>query len=96
MNIMERIKVVDIMTRTPITIDPSANLLECAKKMIRKKVGSLIIVDGKNLRGFISEKDVLWALIKKSNKDLSKIKAIDISPRKITTVRPDNSIREAI
>ena len=31
-----------------------------------------------------------------SNKDLSKIKAVEISPKKIVTVRPDITIREVI
>ncbi len=35
---MKNILVVDIMTREPVTIDPSTNLLECAKKMVKKKV----------------------------------------------------------
>jgi len=79
---MKEVLVADIMTRNPITIQPSENLLTCAKKMVRKKVGSLLIVDKKRLVGFIDQKDILWALIKKSKEDLSKIRAIDICPKK--------------
>ena len=79
---MENVLVADIMTREPITTKPDINLLDSAKKMVKKKVGSLLIVDKKNLLGFISQKDILWALVKKSKEDLSKIKAIDISPKK--------------
>lgn len=93
---MENILVADIMTRDPIIINPDTNLLECAKKMVRKKVGSLLIVDKKRLVGFISEKDILWALIKKSKEDLPTIKAIDISPRKIATVTPSFTIGKAM
>jgi dTDP-4-amino-4,6-dideoxygalactose transaminase len=38
---MKNILVADVMTRTPITLKPDTNLLECAKKMVRKRVGSL-------------------------------------------------------
>lgn len=93
---MEHILVSDVMTKEPIVIKPNTNLLECAKKMVRKRVGSLLIVDKKRLVGFISEKDILWALIKKSKKDLSTIKAIDISPKKIATIKPSFTIKEAI
>jgi len=93
---MKNILVADIMTRDPITIKPDTNLLECAKKMVKKKVGSLLIVDGKKLVGFISRQDVLWALIKKSKEDLSTIKAIDISPKKIATTKPSATIREVL
>lgn len=93
---MKQILVADVMTRGPIKIKPDTNLLDCAKKMVRKRVGSLLIVDKKKLVGFISRKDILWALIKKSKKDLSKIKAIEISPKKIATIKPFFTIREAM
>jgi len=88
--------VADIMTREPITVRPDTNLLECAKKIINKKVGSLLIVDGKKLAGFVSQSDILWALVKKSKEDLSSIKAIDISPKKIATIKPSATLNEAI
>ena len=70
--------------------------MECAKQMVKKKVGSLLLVDKKKLVGFISQMDILWALVKKSKDDLTQIKAIDISPRKIATMKPTSTIKEAI
>ena len=93
---MKNILVADVMTRDPITIKPDTSLLECAKKMVRKRVGSLLIIDKKRLIGFISQKDILWALIKKPKEDLSKIRAIDISPKKIATIKPHSAIEEAM
>ncbi len=93
---MKNILVADVMTREPVVVSPDANLLDCAKKMVKKKVRSLMITDRKKLVGFISQRDILWALIKKSNKDLVKIKAMDISPKKIITIKPDCTITEAI
>lgn len=84
------------MTRDPVSISPDTNLLDCAKRMIKKRVGSLVISERKKLVGFISEKDILWALVKKSREDLGRIKAIDISPRKIAVIKPMNTIKEAI
>jgi len=93
---MGRILVSDVMTRDPITINPNSSLLDCAKKIVQKKVGSLLLVEKKKLVGFISHRDILWALIKKSKKDLSIIKAIDISPKKIAKISPTRTIDEAI
>lgn len=93
---MENIRVSDIMTRDPVSIKPDTNLLECARTMVRKKVGSLLLVEKNKLVGFISQKDILWALIKKSENDLNKIKAIDISSKKIATIKPESNLREAI
>ena len=93
---MKEILVSDVMTRSPVTIKPDTNLLECARKLVRKRVGSLLIVDKKKLVGFVSQRDILWALIKKSKKDLKEIKAVDISPKKIGTIKPSVSIKETI
>jgi CBS domain-containing protein len=93
---MYKILVSDIMTREPITIKPNENLLECAKKMVKKKTGSLLLVENKKLVGLISTQDILWALIKKSKEDLSKIQAKDISPKKIAITKPSASLDEAL
>jgi CBS domain-containing protein len=93
---MGEILVSDIMTREPLAISPNASLLECAKKMVAKKIGSLVLVEKKELKGFIAQEDILWALIKKSKEDLKNIKAKDISPKKIATIKPELTIKEAI
>jgi CBS domain-containing protein len=93
---MENVIVADFMTRDPVTISPESNLFECAKKMVKKKVSSLLIVNGKNLTGFISQGDILWALTKKSVTNLKDVKAKDISPKKIITIKPDSLLSLAI
>ena len=93
---MEKVLVADVMTRDPVIIGPDANLLECAKKMTRGRVGSLLLVDKKKLVGFITQRDILWAMVKKPGVDLSKIKAMDISPKKIGTINSNTSLKEVI
>lgn len=93
---MKNIIVADVMTRELHTVSPDANLLECAKKMVRKRIGGLPIVEKRKLKGFISNQDVLWALIKKSKSDLSKVKAIDISPKKVITISPSAKVIDSI
>ena len=89
--------IADIMTRNPLTISPETSLLDCAKRMLKKKVGSFPIIDkDKILKGFISQKDILWAIIKKSEKGLKAIKVKEISVRKITTINPKASVKEAL
>jgi len=93
---MINVLVADIMTREPYIVSPETNLLQCARIMIKKRTGSLLLVTGKRLVGIISRRDILWALVKKSQNDLSKIRAIDISPRKIATIKPSKTIKEAL
>ncbi len=90
------IKVGDLMTRNFIYVHPDANLKECAQTMIKKRVGSLIIKNGDKLKGLLTEKDIIWAIVKKSEKDLKGIKAEDLMRRKIVTIKPSADIISAI
>jgi CBS domain-containing protein len=93
---MDSLLVSDIMTRELVSISKGDSLFECAKKMVSKKVSSVLILDKGKLLGLISQKDIIWAITKKKNLDLSKIKALDISPKKIGYITPDLNIRKAI
>jgi len=66
------------------------------KKWCKKKVGCLLLIEEDRLVGILSHRDILWALIKKSQKELLSINAIDISPKKIAKINPTNTIEEAI
>ncbi|MFW6047032.1 MAG: cyclic nucleotide-binding/CBS domain-containing protein [Candidatus Woesearchaeota archaeon] len=92
----EKIKVADLMTRNPIQISPDSDLLKCARVMVRKKVGSLLLVENKKFIGFISSQDILWALVKRPKDELKQIKAKDISPRKIIKVKPEDPLQESL
>jgi CBS domain-containing protein len=90
------VKVGDVMTRDFISISPDISVLDCAKKMVKNHVGSLVIQNRGELKGIITEKDIIWALTKKEKKDLSKIKCLDITSRKIATIRPDLDLIDAL
>jgi len=84
------------MTRNFIYTSPDANLKECARQMVKKRVGSLVIKEGDTLRGILTEKDIIWAIVKKSKDDLENIKAKDLMRRKVTTIKPGADITEAM
>jgi CBS domain-containing protein len=91
------VKVGDIMTRNFVSSSPDISLLNAIKLMVKKRVGSLVLIEKEILRGILTEKDIMWALSKKNSKqDLSKIKAEDICTRKITTIRPSADIYDAM
>lgn len=90
------IKVGDIMTRNFFSVSPETSILECAKKMTKKRVGSLILEEKGILKGIITEGDIIWALTKKSKRDLSNIKASEIAPRKLVTIKPSADLYEAL
>lgn len=93
---MSKLKVGDVMTRNFVSVAPETTLIDCARMMAKKRVGSLILTEKQKLKGLITQEDIVWALTKKGQKDLRKIKAIDISPKKIVTVSPSSDINDTL
>ena len=89
------IKVGDVMTRKLVFAKPDDNLIECAKKMVKNRIGSLLVGDKGKLKGMLIEKDIIWALTKKSGK-LEGVKAINVAHKKISTIKPSSDIYEAL
>ena len=90
------IKVGDIMTRNFISVSPETSILNCARKMAKKRVGSLILEEQGELKGIITQGDIIWALTKKSKKDLDEIKASSIAPKKLVTIKPSADLYDAL
>ncbi|MDD5191640.1 MAG: CBS domain-containing protein [Candidatus Nanoarchaeia archaeon] len=90
------VKVGDIMTRDYTSAKPDISVLHAVKLMVKKRVGSLILEDKDVLKGILTEGDIMWALSKKSVKDLKKIRAIEICTKKIITIKPSADIYDAI
>ena len=84
------------MTRNFISAKPNISILTAVKFMVKKRVGSLILQQNGILKGILTEKDIMWALSKKSKEDLANIKALDICSKKLTTIKPSADIYDAI
>lgn len=90
------VSVGDVMTREFISVKPETSILDCARLMMKKNVGSLVLEKQGLLRGIITEKDIIWAVSKKKIQELGKVKCGDISPRKLVTIKPNADLMTAI
>ena len=90
-----KIQVGDVMTRNFVSVLPNTHLLDCARKMVKQRVDSLIIAEDKKLTGIITQKDILWAIIKKPDIDLKTIFASDIATKKIAVISPSADLVQA-
>jgi CBS domain-containing protein len=90
------VSVGDLMTRDPICVSPDITILDCAKVMVKKKVGSLIVSQNSVVMGIVTHEDILWALLKKSRKELADVKISVIAKRKVYTLHPEDSIESAL
>jgi len=93
---MRKISVGDVMTRNFVSVSPKASLYECAKTLAKGRVNSLLVVDGKKLVGFLTARDVLWTITKKSDIDLNSVNVMDIATRKVAVIKPSADISQAL
>lgn len=93
---MRKISVGDVMTRKFVSSKPSATLHECAKKIARERVDSLLITEGTHLVGILTARDILWAITKKPGLDMKKMRGVDIATRKLAVIKPSADISQAI
>ena len=57
------IKVGDIMTRNFVSVKPILSVSDCAREMIKKHVGSLVVQENQVLKGILTEKDIVRASV---------------------------------
>jgi CBS domain-containing protein len=86
----------DLMTRNFISIKPENDLQFAAKFMTKKRVGSLLVVEKNLLRGILTEKDIVWAVVKKGGRGLKDTKVKDLMRRKVVTIKASSDIVEAL
>ncbi|MCK5040230.1 MAG: CBS domain-containing protein [Candidatus Aenigmarchaeota archaeon] len=76
----------DIMTKNIITIDSKANVVDAAKKLEKNKEVCLIVKEGKETVGIVTERDIVYKYLAKKNnlqvKDIMSRPIIDLSLEK--------------
>ncbi len=61
--LLDKLNVTDFMTRDPITVTPDARIGEAAALMLKHKIGGLLVVEGGELVGIITETDLCRLLV---------------------------------
>lgn len=90
---MEEETVKDYMKSQVISISKGTKLLEIAKIMTEKNIGSIIVVDSEKPVGIITERDIVRAIGKGEGLDT---KAENIMTKSLITIREDSPITGAL
>jgi CBS domain-containing protein len=78
---------------TLIRVGHDATVRELARRMAAEGVGVLVVTEGDQVHGIVSERDVVAAIA--AGKDLDSTTAADIDSRRLVTCTPDTSLQEA-
>lgn len=86
-------RVSEIMTNAAVTDRPEDTLAEAARKMWKQQTGSLLVMDGDDLVGIVTERDVLKAVA--GGGSLRETHVSEVMSKDLITVGPGTSLREA-
>lgn len=81
-----------IMTQAAVTDRADDDLAAAAKKMWEQQTGSLLVLQGEDLVGIITERDVLRAVATGTPLDTP---VSEVMSKELITVEPGTSLREA-
>ena len=87
-------KVFSVLNRkgnTVISIGPDTTVLDALKIMSEKNIGSLVVMNGDNFQGIITERDYSRKVILKG-KHSNDTKVAEIMSTDLPSVKPDDSI----
>jgi len=62
---LDAVRVGDVMTREPFTVDAGVSVLDAARLMGEKKIRHLPVVEGDHLLGMVGIRDVLGSLVER-------------------------------
>jgi CBS domain-containing protein len=82
------------MTSNVVTIEPSASVVDAAKRMIQKEKGPLPVVEGDRVVAMVTDRDII-ARVVAEGRDPSSVTVDDISTKELVTASPDQDVDEA-
>lgn len=83
----------DVMSENPQSVEPGDSIEDAAKKMKEADTGALLVVDGSDLKGIVTDRDIVVNAIAEGNTDAS---VEDVCSTDTTTIEPDASLGDAI
>ncbi len=86
-------RISDVMTPAVVSDRSDDTLAQAARRMWEQQTGSLLVVDGDDLRGIITERDILRAVAEGA--DLQATRVSERMTRDLITVDPNTSLRDA-
>lgn len=89
------IRVREIMRNKVASTADTMSIMECAQKMAKEEVGSLVIEQNGRVMGIITEQDLARKALAKGL-DPKTTKVSELMTKKVHTISPDQDIYEAV
>lgn len=86
-------KVADLMTPATVSDSPDDTLADASKKMWELQTGSLLVMEGSELIGIITERDCLRAMAESDDPTTTRVR--DMMTKDVVTIGPGTKLRDA-
>ena len=86
-------QVADIMTRARVADSPADSLRAAANLMWKQQTGSLLVMEGDELLGIVTERDVMKAVARGADIDATPVSAVMTTT--VISVSPETSLPDA-
>jgi CBS domain-containing protein len=90
-----RTKVREVMTDRPRAVTPDTPVSEAARLMESEDVGALPILEGEQLAGIVTDRDIVVRAVAKE-KDPKGMPVRDVASKNIVAIGPDDSLSDAL
>ena len=84
----------DLMTSNVVTIEPSATVVDAARRMIEQEKGPLPVVEGERVVAMVTDRDII-ARVVAAERDPSSLTVRDIATKDLVTIGPDQDEQAA-
>ena len=76
-----------------IRVEPEATVRQMARRLAAEGVGALVVVEGDQVHGIVSERDLMLAIA--AGQDLDATTAADLDNPDVVTCTPDSTVHDA-
>lgn len=88
-------KINEIMNKELVTINSDSTIIDACKRLYRHKIGSLLVLDEGELKGIITERDIISRVVI-LNKDPNTTTVEEIISKDIITINENADFEEAV
>jgi CBS domain-containing protein len=85
----------EVMTSDPISLPATSSTMEAARTMRDADIGNVVVVDGQNVFGILTDRDIVLRVIAEG-RDPTATPLRDICSHELTTLSPQDSVDEAV
>jgi CBS domain-containing protein len=82
------------MTSNVVTIEPTATVVDAARRMIEQEKGPLPVVEGDRVVAMITDRDII-ARVVAAGRDPNSVTVRDAATKDLVTIQPDQDVQQA-